>query len=406
MDDTSKLFDAVIACRNPDCKRKDLKLDTILRHLCHYKAQRCKNFYSSEEINAYRVQSKKLINSKKAEKQRKNYDSASRKLKHKKEYKPEKRKEEYLKKQRRDQKLSKWRIHNFRKSCKFGPIFTCVCCHGDLFYRSVRTFKKSSKLEKKLKKNGTFRKYLASIHGILDDSLSLKKAWKKAKKMRQIDESLKVFGKYHLCWSCSKHLEKGKMPPICFKNSLNYEDIPDELKLYDIEKQLIVKSLIFIKVRELPKTRMNSINDRVVNVPIEDDDIIREVTSLPRTEKNSGLVTVRLKRKLAMKTYHKKGYIRPEKIYAALVYLKNNHPEYNNIKISDCDEWLQQFCENSSSNDGNSDDSDDENSKFSNEHSSENDSNPLLDENPFTSVTCLLPEDPLCDVVGKLFLDI
>ena len=47
-----------------------------------------------------------------------------------------------------------------------------------------------------------------------------------------------------------------------------------DLRLTDIEKQLIVKSLIFIKIRELPKTRMRAMNDRVINVPIEDNDII------------------------------------------------------------------------------------------------------------------------------------
>ena len=63
-------------------------------------------------------------------------------------------------------------------------------------------------------------------------------------------------------------------------------ETPECLKLTNLEKQLIVKSLLFIKVRELPKTRMQAMNDRVINVPIEDGDLIKEVTSLPRTKKN------------------------------------------------------------------------------------------------------------------------
>ena len=84
---------------------------------------------------------------------------------------------------------------------------------------------------------------------------------------------------------------------------------------------------------------LNIPNDRIINVAIEDDDLIKEVTSLPRTEKNCGMITVGMKRKLDMKNYHKLGLIRPYKIYEALLYLKENHPEYSNINIVDCNDW-------------------------------------------------------------------
>ena len=67
---------------------------------------------------------------------------------------------------------------------------------------------------------------------------------------------------------------------------------PECLELTNLEKHLIAKSLVFIKVRQLPKTRMDVMNDRVINVTIEDEDIIKHV---PRTEKNSGTVTVGMK---------------------------------------------------------------------------------------------------------------
>ena len=79
---------------------------------------------------------------------------------------------------------------------------------------------------------------------------------------------------------------------------------------------------------------MEAMNDRVINVPIEDGDIIKEVTALPRTRKNNGMITVKLKRKMDMKNSHKFGMIRPEKIQRALIYLKRNHPEYSNIDIT------------------------------------------------------------------------
>ena len=36
-------------------------------------------------------------------------------------------------------------------------------------------------------------------------------------------------------------------------------------------------------MRQLPKTRMPIVNDRLINVPITDDDVLQTVTSLPRT---------------------------------------------------------------------------------------------------------------------------
>ena len=90
--------------------------------------------------------------------------------------------------------------------------------------------------------------------------------------MSKYFDDLKVNGNLHLCESCIRYLKNDEMPPLCWKNSLNYGPIPDCLKLTNIEKQFIVKSLLFIKVRKLPVTRMDAMNDRVINVAVEDDD--------------------------------------------------------------------------------------------------------------------------------------
>ena len=173
-----------------------------------------------------------------------------------------------------------------------------------------------------------FKEYLA---GYIDENETLKKVKKNLKfhlKVGRIDPALKIDGKFYLCHSCIRYFKKFEMPPLCSKNSLDYMETPDCLKLTNLEKQLIAKSLVFIKVRQLPKTRMDAMNDRVINVAIGDDDIVKNVTSLPRTEKNSGMVTVGMKRKLDLKNYHKLGMIRPEKVYKALLYLKETHPDY------------------------------------------------------------------------------
>ena len=119
------------------------------------------------------------------------------------------------------------------------------------------------------------------------------------------------------------------------------------MELTNLERQLICKDLVFLKVRNLPKTRMEAINDRVVNVPIEDEDIIKTVTSLPRTEKNLGMVTVGLKRDLKLKNFHKLDMVNPERICKSLKYLKRKHAQYKNIDISCLEEWTKQFDDDS-----------------------------------------------------------
>ena len=112
----------------------------------------------------------------------------------------------------------------------------------------------------------------------------VKKSKKQCKALK-LDESFWVHGNHHVCCSCLRLLKKNEMPPICFKNKLDYMDNPYCLKLNNLEKQLIVKSLLFMKVRQLPKTRMEAVNDRIINIPIEDGDLIKKVISLARTKK-------------------------------------------------------------------------------------------------------------------------
>ena len=255
----------------------------------------------------------------------------------------------------------------------------------------------------------TFRKYL-TVARPFDENESLSNQ----KIKNNQDNSLKVLGKFFLCHSCRLYLEKGDMPPICAKNGLEYGEIPECLKLSDIEKQLIVKNLMFIKIRELRPTRMAAMNDRIVSCPIEDDDIIKEVKSLPRSQKNCGMVTVKLKRRMKWKTYHKMGLVRPDIIFEALNHLKENHPEYSNINIKDCDDWLNSKEDENDSEceiDDNSDETDldesdetDENLADQTVGSNENEIVNQSEDNVFNAHTCLLPEDPLKDVIGKLFL--
>ena len=69
--------------------------------------------------------------------------------------------------------------------------------------------------------------------------------------------------------------------------------------------------------------------DRVINIPVEKENIINTIEKLPRLPIESGLVEVKLKRKLEYTNNHKREFVDPKKIFKALEHLKNSgHPGY------------------------------------------------------------------------------
>ena len=59
---------------------------------------------------------------------------------------------------------------------------------------------------------------------------------------------------------------------------------------------MIALSLIFMKIKKLPTSRMRSLVDRVISVPIESADITNTVSKLPRHPGQSEIVAVKLKK--------------------------------------------------------------------------------------------------------------
>ena len=399
-----------ITCRGP-CKKIWAKFgrSSFLRHV--KQAKKCKEKYSDAEIVHFEQASEERARSLKRQRQfetdkekerkrkRENYNSEARHEKYEKSdkekeqkrkhenynseaerkrkrenYNSEARHEKYEKSNKEKSSTEESRLHNFNLEKQYGPIFTCLCCMRNSFRRSV----------KRITDN-----YLLFLHGSeMIKFLQTNEIIDENDLDNILKASLYVHEYPHLCNTCHRYLDKLEMPAMCAKNSLEYAQIPTCLQIPNLERQLICRDLTFLKVRQL-RYGMSAINDHVINVPIDDDDIIKTVNRLPRTEKNHGMVNVGLKRDMGIKKFHKLEMISPNRISDALVYLKENHPEYKNIKISDLVEWQKQFEE------GNDSESDNE--------STENEEK--LEENPFTSVTCLLPENPLNDVIGKVFCD-
>ena len=134
---------------------------------------------------------------------------------------------------------------------------------------------------------------------------------------------------------------KGVMPIQCEKNGLYLQEQLDCMDLTPLECQLIKIVIPFLKLRKYPKTQMDVVNDRPIAVPIDEERLVKNVTSLPRCSDDSGLIAVGMKRQMKLKNFYKLEMIRPKKIYEALNHLKKYHPAYKGIEIRKLEEWLE-----------------------------------------------------------------
>ena len=423
-----------ITCRGT-CKKKVWPKNgrsNFLRHITQ--AKKCKDLYTDDEIEEFQKLSYNRKKNKEVKRQRESYNNDEKKknlkrqrqresyddnVKNKKlkqqrcKYNSEKAKEKYKNK---PPSTMKERLLKFAHECQNGPIFVCVCCMRLLFKRGV---KKITNPYKEQLYGSQMIDYLQTEDVIESedpkDNLAIQKKSSKSRRWewkpkKRLKESLKIHGEHYLCCNCRNYLEKLEMPPCCAKNNLEYPEIPDCLQLSNLERQLICKDLVFIKIRQLNPTRMDAMNDHIVNVPIEDDDIIKTVTSLPRTQKNNGMVTVGLKRDLIYKTFHKLQMIRPDKVYEALMYLKDNHPSYKNIIIPSLNAWKKELSDSDKANNDGSikeitvcsnENADDAMSAGEAEHDKRYQLPNQSEENTFNATTCLYSENPLADVIGK-----
>ena len=78
----------------------------------------------------------------------------------------------------------------------------------------------------------------------------------------------------------------------------------------------------------LPKSRWTALKDKILNVPVNDDNIVNTVTKLPRTPNEAGLIEVELKRKVEYKNSHKSQLINPKRCFKMLELLKKSGNRY------------------------------------------------------------------------------
>ena len=119
------------------------------------------------------------------------------------------------------------------------------------------------------------------------------------------------------------------MPKMGVANNLSLNPIPKDQELTIMEGLTIAKLIIFQMIRLTPKSRWRRLQDRLISVPVMEEDVINTISQLPRTPQEAGLVAVTFKRKLEYKTSHiKETLINPHKIYKVLSELVNNGNPY------------------------------------------------------------------------------
>ena len=109
------------------------------------------------------------------------------------------------------------------------------------------------------------------------------------------------------------------------------DEIPAELaSLEKLEQILIAQRIVFEKIIIMPKGQQRKIKGAICNVPVECDETCKV---LPRPPERSGIIMLKLKRKLEFRGHVYFQAVRPQFILDALNWLKLNNPLYYNITI-------------------------------------------------------------------------
>ena len=240
-----------VSCKG--CKKLYLQ---IRSHLIRSRTTtRCEDVYSPEELKEFDEKAKKNEKKSKRNYQKKNPEKVAewnKTYSKKNSSEIAQYKREWYRKKKED--LGN-QFLRFTRECS-GPIYTCICCCKDLFKRSVEELK--GDLEKKILNENQMHDKLT-----FNDSFKIEDEFYEWDEEKEIGHIEKIQDGFSLCHTCIRYLKQGKMPPISSKNNHEPSELPQFMKeLTNVEKQLIVKNLVFIKVRNLPKIRMEAMNDR------------------------------------------------------------------------------------------------------------------------------------------------
>ena len=108
--------------------------------------------------------------------------------------------------------------------------------------------------------------------------------------------TLSFNGSEYICLTCSKKVKNNKVPCQTVCNKLKVSEIPHELSILNkLEIALISKRLLFKKIAIMSKGQMPKMKGAICNAPVSVNDIS---LTLPRNLNSSGIILVKLKKKL------------------------------------------------------------------------------------------------------------
>ena len=184
----------------------------------------------------------------------------------------------------------------FQSKIREGPYFTCSVCNRLLYRKTVILLQES--------------KY--NIQHLFTGKKSF-------------DE------KEYICRTCHSKLLKQQIPCQAVHNNLQVDEIPPELSVLEkLEQILIAQRIVFEKIVVMPKGQQRKIKGAICNVPVECD---QTCNILPRPPERSGIIMLKLKRKLQFRGHVYFQAVRPRMILFALKWLKMNNPLYSDIAI-------------------------------------------------------------------------
>ena len=200
-------------------------------------------------------------------------------------------------------------VISFKSKSSQGPVCTCVCCQRLFFENQVQIYKfdcyrrKGTHITQNAK-SAISNRFVQNCSGEYKEECKGQNFW--------------------ICKTCHRKLLKGDIPAESTMNSLELDNIPEELKILNsLEQHLIALHIPFMKVVALPKGGQKAVHGPVVCVPSN----INKATCLPRGEDSDLILRVKLKRKLSYKGYYEYQFVNTSNVQTALTYLKQSHDE-------------------------------------------------------------------------------
>ena len=209
------------------------------------------------------------------------------------------------------------RRKDFFDTVRDGLIYSCVCCKRRKFRKSVYVYDGDD---------------MDIAQDLIEGAIG------------ELNPRQQVKGQYFICTDCTGKLKNGKTPALCHKNNLDLVDLEgkDELILTPLENALIARLLIFQYIVKLPKSQWAATKNKIVVVPIEEQDVSDTLKSLPRTPDEAGIIPVQLKRKVEYKNSHREEYINVDKLYKAIdTLVQSGHPHYAGVDLLEFKDKLE-----------------------------------------------------------------